>query len=367
MPLEPFKLERYFARYEFTTRYLLCAADCESWSVQDLLALEPGAAERLNRLWLGYTETAGAPALRAEIARGYTSLQPEDVLVCAGAEEAVYLFMLAVIQPGQHVVVQRPCYQSHFEVARSLGATVSGWWGREENGWALDLDELARLVRPETRAIVINSPHNPTGYLMPAETLRAIYAFAAERGIWLVMDEVYRESEYDPALRLPAAADLGEKAVSLGAVSKSHGLAGLRIGWLAARDRDLLARVAALKDYTSICSSAPSEFLAELALRHREQVVGRNVAIIRRNLDLLDGFFARQAGRFAWARPGAGPVAFPRLLGEDVEVFCDRLVRQAGVLLLPGTVFDDPGNHFRLGFGRANLPEALAALEEFLR
>ena len=362
----PFKLERYFAQSEFSVRYLLCSADCESRSIQDLLDLEVGAEERFRQLWLGYTETLGAPALRQEISNLYTTLRPEEIIVHAGAEEAIFLFMQAVLQPGNHVIVHWPCYQSHAEVARSLGCTISAWTGHEEHGWMLDLDDLRRLVRPETRAIVLSSPHNPTGFLMAPETLRAVVRLTEEKGIWLFSDEVYRECEYDPAQRLPAAADLGERAVSLGTVSKTYGLAGLRIGWLAAHDADLRARIAALKDYTSICSSAPSEFLAEVALRQRQALIERNLVIIRRNLVLLDEFFARHSRRFGWTRPQAGPVAFPRLLGEAVDAFCDRLVRQAGVLLLPGTVFDDTGNHFRLGFGRANLPEALEALEAFL-
>ena len=364
--LAPFKLERFFAQSEFSVRYLLCSADCESLSVQDLLDLETGSAERFHQLWLGYTETLGAPGLRQEISQLYTTLRPEEIIVHAGAEEAIFLFMQAVLQPGDHIIVHWPCYQSHFEVARSLGCTLSTWAAREEQGWMLDLGDLRRLLRPETRAIVLSSPHNPTGFLMAPETLRAVVRLAEERGIWLFSDEVYRECEYNPAQRLPAAADLSERAVSLGAVSKTYGLAGLRIGWLAAHDADLRARIAGLKDYTSICNSAPSEFLAELALRQRHALIERNLMLIRRNLILLDEFFTRHSQRFAWVRPQAGPVAFPRLLGEAVDSFCDRLVRQAGVLLLPGTVFDDTGNHFRLGFGRANMPEALEALEAFL-
>jgi len=366
MPPAPFKLERFFAKYEFNVRYLLCASDCESLTIQELLELEPGAAERFGHHWLGYTETAGAPSLRAEIAKLYTSIAPEEVLVHPGAEEAIYLFIQAVLQPGDHLVVHWPCYQSHFELARSLGCAVSTWAGREEQGWALDLEELRRLIRPNTRAIVLSTPHNPTGYLMAEDTLREVAAIAEQRGLWLFSDEVYRECEYDPAQRLSAGADLGERCVSLGSMSKTYGLPGLRIGWLASHDRDLLARIGLLKDYTTICSSAPSEFLTEVALRQRQALIARSLATIRANLALLDGFFARRAARFSWTRPMAGPVGFPRLLGEDIDAFSDRLVRQAGVLLLPGTIFDDPGNHFRLGFGRKNLPEALEKLEEFL-
>ena len=366
MPLNPFKLERYFARYEFAVEYLLCSSDCESLAVGDLLALEPGAAERLHHHWLGYTESQGAPGLRQEISRIYTRIQPEQVLVHSGAEEAIFLFMQAALSPGDHVIVHWPCYQSLLELPRALGCQVSPWRAYPESGWALDLDELRSLIRPNTRAIVVNTPHNPTGYLMGKVEFAALNQLAEERGLVLFSDEVYRESEHDPAARLEAACDLSERAVSLGVMSKTYGLAGLRIGWIATRDAALYARVAGLKDYTTICNSAPSEFLAELALRHRERIAQRNLGIILSNLALLDGFFTRQAGRFEWRRPAAGPIAFPRLTGEEVEAFCDRLVKQAGVLLLPGTLFDHAGDHFRIGFGRANMPKALERLEAFL-
>ena len=173
-------------------------------------------------------------------------------------------------------------------------------------------------------------------------------------------------SEYRAADRLPAACDLGEHAVSLGVMSKTYGLAGLRIGWVATRNAALLGRMAALKDYTTICNSAPSEFLAGMALRHRERLVERNVGIISANLAVLDGFLPRQAGRLDWQRPRAGPIGFPRLSGEPAEAFCEALVRETGVLLVPGSVYEDPGNHVRIGFGRRNLPEAVERLEGFL-
>jgi len=367
MQLAPFKLERYFARYEFSARYLLCGSDCESLPVEDLLALEPEAEEGLKHLWLGYTESPGAPSLRVAISRIYTSIRPEDVLVHSGAEEAIFLFMHAVLAPGDHVVVHWPCYQSLFEVARSIGCAVDRWEARPENGWALDLDELRRLLRPTTKAVVVNTPHNPTGYLMPRPDFETLNALCRERGLQLFSDEVYRELEYDPADRLPAACDLNPAAVSLGVMSKTYGLAGLRIGWVTSHNAEVLARMAALKDYTTICSSAPSEYLSELALRHRGQLAARNLGIIGANLALLDAFFAAHAERFEWLRPKAGPIAFPRLVGEDVERFCDRLVTACGVLLLPGTTYDHPGNHFRVGFARKNLPQALEQLEGFLK
>jgi aspartate/methionine/tyrosine aminotransferase len=193
-----------------------------------------------------------------------------------------------------------------------------------------------------------------------------VHKFARENNLLLFSDEVYRESEYDPATRLPAACDFGDYAISLGVTSKTYGLAGLRIGWVATKNERIYDRMATLKDYTTICNSAPSEFLAEVAMRNRQKLVQRNLGIIKDNLSVMDEFFARHAGLFSWVRPQAGPIGFPRLLKGEIEEFCDSLVKKAGVLLLPGSAYDDSFNHFRLGLGRKNLPQAVNRLEKFL-
>jgi aspartate/methionine/tyrosine aminotransferase len=367
MQISPFKIERYFARYEFNVDYVLCGSDCESMAIEDLLALEPDAADRFHRVWLGYTESQGSPPLRREICKLYRNLKPEQVLVHTGAEEAIFLFMHATLSAGDHVIVHWPCYQSLVEVARSIGCEVTLWIADEESGWALDPDELQQIIKSNTRVVVINTPHNPTGYLMPEDTFRETSHIAAETGLIFFSDEVYRESEYRVEDRLPAACDFGEHTVSLGVMSKTFGLPGLRIGWIATQNEEVYKSMAVLKDYTTICNSAPAEYLAELALRHREVLVERTRNTLLSNLNLLDPFFERHDDRFAWQRPKAGSIGFPTLLGEDVEAFCDSLVKTAGVLLLPGTVYDDPGNHFRIGFGRKNLPEAIGRLKDFLQ
>ena len=372
MNLNPFKLERYFAQYEFSVQYTLCSSDCEAMTIHDLLQLEPDARARFEQHWLGYTESLGAPTLRAEIVRIYQHILPEHVLVHTGAEEAIFLFMHALLNAGDHVIVHTPCYQSLTEIARGIGCEVTQWRARAENNWALDVDELRGLIKPNTRALVINTPHNPTGYLLSRADFLRVHEIARERDIVLFCDEVYRESEYALAARLPSACDVNERAVSLGVMSKTYGLAGLRIGWIATRNARVYERMAALKDYTTICNSAPSEFLAEIALRHRAQLAQRNVDLITRNLQLLDTFFAEHADRFAWVRPGAGPIAFPKMLRGEVDAFCHALATTQGVLLLPGRLFDDDAQpmhleqHFRIGFGRKNMPEALARLREFL-
>ncbi|PKN47483.1 MAG: aminotransferase, partial [Deltaproteobacteria bacterium HGW-Deltaproteobacteria-17] len=358
-----------FAQHEFSAPYLLGSSDCESWRVDELLAFEPDAAADLARLPLGYTESTGAPALRAAVAGLYTQVDAGEVLVHAGAGEAIFNFMNVALAPGDHVVVHEPCYQSLAEVARGIGAQVTPWRGRPESGWALSLEDLERALTPGTRWVVVNFPHNPTGFLPSRAFLEELVGLSRRHGFRLFCDEVYRGLEQDPADRLPAAADLDERAVSLGVMSKSLGLAGLRIGWIASRDPALLAELARFKDYTTICNAAPSEFLATLALRHADAILARNLGIVRDNLARLDAFFADHADRFAWTRPVAGPIAFPRLRGgPDADAFCADLVDRAGVMLLPGSLYGpEYADSFRLGFGRRNLPEALSRLESHLK
>jgi aspartate/methionine/tyrosine aminotransferase len=364
MDLRPFELERYFAKYEFTARYMLSSSDCESLSVEELLKLEPDADAKLKKLWLGYIDSRGGPELRSAIAAIYSGFSAEEILTFSGAEEAIFLFMQVQLKPGDEIIVHQPCYQSLAEVPRALGAKVLSWQGRFENGWALDFDELENLATKKTRAVVVNLPHNPTGFLMGRQEFARLAEWSKARGIVLFCDEVYRESEYQESDRLPAACELG--GVSLGVLSKTYGLAGLRIGWLASRDTALLDRIAGLKDYTTICNSAPSEFLAAIALRHREKLASRNRGIIQANMKVLDAFFERHSDRLAWVRPRGGSLSFPKLLKGDVPELCRKVVTEAGVMLAPGSLFGPFENHFRLGFGRKNMPEALALFERFL-
>jgi aspartate/methionine/tyrosine aminotransferase len=203
---------------------------------------------------------------------------------------------------------------------------------------------------------------------MTREVQAHVVELARERQLILFSDEVYRGLEHDLARRLPPACDLYERAISLGAVSKAHGLPGLRIGWLACRSPELRARITGLKLYTTICSSAPSELLVALALRHASSIVERNRLLVLGNLPLVDAFVERRDDLFSWVRPSAGPIGFPRVTlpdGVDVNAFCEQIATDAGVLLLPGSVYDVP-DHVRFGFGRANLGEALDRLDHYL-
>ncbi len=367
MKLEPFRLERYFAVHEFSASFLLCTSDCESMELGELLSLEPDAAERFQSLWLGYTESAGDPGLREAVAALYETITADHVLMHAGAEEAIFNFMNVALSPGDHVIVHGPCYQSLAEVARSIGADVSEWRGDPGHGWELDFGTLKTLLTPRTRVVVVNFPHNPTGFLPESDFIQELSDLSERHGFIIFSDEVYRGLELDPSDRLPAVADINDRAVSLGVMSKTFGLAGLRIGWVATRNTRIFNEMAAFKDYTTICNSAPSEFLATIALRNAGKIALRNLRIIQDNLDHLDRFFASHAGLFHWCRPKAGSVAFPTLLKGRVEAFCTELVEKAGVLLLPGTLYDQGLNAFRVGFGRKNVPEALREFDAYLK
>jgi len=366
MEIAPFEIERFYERWEFTAELMLSSSDCESRPLSALLSLEPDAAERLGALRLGYTEVPGSQELREAIAGLHGRCGPEDVLALAAAEEGIFLAYHALVGAGDHVVVESPCYGSAVELARSTGATVDLWRRRPEERWQHDLGELERLVGPRTKLIYINSPHNPTGTQMPRATFDRVIELAREHDAVLFSDEVYRGLEHDPADRLPAACDAYERAISLNTVSKAYGLPGLRIGWVVCRERELLARMRELKLYTTICSSAPSELLVALALRHGERIIEDGRSLLARNLPLLEELLERRAETFSWVRPNAGPIGFARVSAvPDVTAWCEQIAAEAGVLLLPGSVYGEPA-HVRLGYGRANLPAAIERLESYL-
>ncbi|WP_328524934.1 pyridoxal phosphate-dependent aminotransferase [Kribbella sp. NBC_00359] len=365
MPTLPdFRLETYFARWEFSARYHLTASDAQTLPMSELLALaDDDGRERWETLALGYTETRGLPALRAEIAATYSDAGPEDILCFAGAEEAIYLAMRTLLEPSDHVVVLTPNYQAAETIPLSV-CEATGVALRPEDDWALDVDAIERALRPNTRMVSVNFPNNPTGAVPSLDSWHRLVQLCDERGITLFSDEVYRGLELElPSL--PQATDLSGTALSLNVMSKAYGLPGLRIGWIACRDRAVLDKLERAKHYTTICNSAPSEVLALIALRAREHLLDRNRRIVAENLPVFVRFFARYPELFEFTPPDRGCVCFPRYLGADgVEAMCAELVEQAGVLLLPSSIYgsaltETPTDRFRVGLGRRDPAEAL--------
>lgn len=366
--LPEFRLEKFFRDWEFKARHHLTASDAESCRLDELFE-DPG---ELLGLHLGYIPSEGGPKLRQAIAATYSGLEPDQVLAFCGAEEGLYCAMHALLGRDDHAIVTTPNYQAMEELPLSLCHSVSPLALRAENQWDLDLDELRSLLRPNTRLLAVNFPNNPTGKVLCSERWRALLELVRERQIWLFSDEVYRGLERDPAHTLVQAADVYERALSLNVMSKAYGLPGLRIGWIACQDRDLLEKMLKIKHYLSICNSAPSELIATRALGRGPEILARNRALTVENLALWDEFFAAYPDLFEWWAPEGGCVAFPRYLGrQGVEWWCQRLLQEAGVLLLPASIYRSrlgptPVDRFRLGYGRRGLAEGLAALGRFV-
>ncbi len=368
MRIPDLKIEHFFAQFEFSTPYVMCASDSESLTLREVLDMADAECRALwDNLALGYTETWGHPLLREAIAAQYAGTDPADTLVFTGAQDAIFCLMNGQLKPDDHVVVATPCWQPLYEVPRALGADVTTVRMDTTHGFGFFVDRMAAAVRESTKMIVVNAPNNPTGALPSQADFRELTAIAERVGATLVSDEIYRSVEHDPALRLPSAVEVSDSAVSVGVVSKVYGLPGARLGWLISKDHELLERAASIKHYTTICAAAPSELLALIALRNAPAVLDRARAITQANLELLDKFFARNADHIAWQRPRGGTVAFPRFhLRRPTRDFVDQLRRDAGVLLLPGDVFEEADGFVRIGYGRRDMPVALERLEEFL-
>jgi aspartate/methionine/tyrosine aminotransferase len=372
MSLPDFRLETFFSRWEFKARWHMCASDVETMSLSDLLALanddDRAAFENLR---LCYSETSGMPRLRHVIGETYDNMSAANVMTFAGAEEGIYAAMHALLAADDHAIVVTPNYQSAESIPASLCA-VSGIALDAERDWHLDLQRVHDAIRPETRLISINFPHNPTGKLLHVDDYRQLIEVARARGIYLFSDEVYRGMERDPARRLPQMADSYERGISLNVLSKAWGLPGLRMGWVATGDRDLLSRMERIKHYLSICNAVPSEFLAIIALRARDAILERNRKLVALNLSELNRFFDDYPQFFDWKVPDGACIGFPRYTGADgVENFVQRLVQERSVLLLPASVYRSaltptPQDRFRIGFGRRQISDGLAEMRRYL-
>ena len=373
MPVLPdFKLETFFSKWEFNAKYHMCASDMESMTLQDLLNLGTEQdKEDWNQLNFKYIETCGSPKLRSAVANSYSKLSSENILAFAGAEEGLYVAMHCILKKDDHAIIITPNYQSSETIPASI-CDVSGIGLEAGNNWNLDVQKIKDAIRPNTRLISINFPHNPTGKVISKQTLNDLIDIARQRGIYLFSDEVYRLMERSNNIRLPQVADLYEKGLSLNVMSKSYGLPGLRIGWIASQDLNLLHQMEKMKHYLSICNSSPSEFLAVIALQASADILSRNHKIIDDNLKLLNPFFAQNRDLFEWNEPDGGCIGYPKYLGsEGVMAFCERLIKEHGIMLLPGSIYDSangpsPSNHFRIGYGRKAMKEGLRKFQEVL-
>lgn len=365
MKIAPFKLERYFDKYEFSTPYLLSSSDCEPFLLKELLEFaDADTKKEWDNLKLGYTESKGNPKLREEIAKLYTRITPDDTLVVT-PEEGIFISMNILLDKGDHVITTFPGYQSLYQVAEDIGCSVSKWIPDEN--LEFNIESLRSLIKDTTKLIVINFPHNPTGTTITKDSLQQIVNIAREKKIILFSDEMYRFMEYNLEDRLPSVSDLYENSISLFGLSKTFGLPGLRIGWLTTQNKTFMQQLVNFKDYTTICNNAPGEYLAIIALQNKQKLIDRSLRIIQSNLRLIESFATRHKDWFLWKTPKGGSISFPSLkINGSVFDFCQDLVKKKGVMLLPHTVYDFDQPHVRIGFGRRNLPEVLGVFEEYV-
>ena len=373
MPTLPdFRLENHFSKWEFKARYHMTASDAEAMSMRDLLAMAtPAEREAFEGMWLGYTETFGAPDLRGAIAATYAKQSALDILCFAGASEGIFAANQVILDQDSHAIVVTPNYQSHETLPNAI-CEATGVPLEPSDNWSLDIDRVAAAIRPNTRLVTINFPHNPTGAILPLDRYEALVELCRKHGIYILHDEIFNGLGETGTRHLPFIADIYERGLSLNVMSKSFGLPGLRVGWIACQDAEIVSKMERLKHYLSICNSGPSERLTMIALRNKDRILARNCAIVDENLPKWDAFFARHSELFEWQRPDGSCMAFPRYKGADgVEAFCASLVEESGVLFLPSTIYSSdlgptPTDRLRLGFGRANLDEGLAALNAHL-
>jgi aspartate/methionine/tyrosine aminotransferase len=377
MEFKPFKHLAYLTglrkRLSKPLQYNLSDSCCESLSFAQLLAFDK--TNTLDQLDLGYATIPGSPALRQAIATIHQRVLPnpqvidaDNVAVFCGAQEALFATFNALNSQTEstasEAIILTPCYPSILAVPEQLGVTVKAVELSFDNQWQFTIDDIKARLSNNTRFIVLNSPHNPTGAVMPRELAQEIVTLAREQGIYLISDEVsvlstHQESDkVELDIHHPLLAY--EKTIAIGVMSKSFGLGGVRIGWAVTQDKALLQRLLDIKGYTSICSSATDEHLATIAINNHQQIIKRNNHIIKTNLAAFSQFIETNGNRFEWHPPKGGILTLVKSnLVIDIHQLAEKLAVEHQVLILPGDLFDIEGNYFRLGLGQSNFVEGL--------
>jgi len=370
--LPDFRLETYFSKWEFKAKYHMTASDAETITLNELLNMAtPAEKEQFMQMPLSYTETFGAPDLRQTIASIHANKTVDEVLCFAGASEGIFAANNVILDKDSHAIVVTPNYQSHETLPLAI-CEATGIPLDPNDNWSLDIDRVAAAIKPNTKLVTINFPHNPTGAILSLDRYHALIELCRKHGIYILHDEIFNGLGPSTAQHLPYVADLYERGLSLNVMSKAYGLPGLRIGWIVCQDKELLSKMERLKHYLSICNSGPSERLANIALTYRDNLLARNCSIVDENLPKWDAFFNRHKDLFEWQRPDGACTAYPRYKGADgVEAFCRDLVEKSGVLLLPSTIYrsqlgDTPTDRFRLGLGRKNLDTGIVAMDKHI-
>lgn len=365
MRIEPFGVEMWMNEFETRCAYNLAETCVESLTVAELVdiaGVRDSYAGQLAAMHLTYGEIEGSQRLRTAIAALYSRQTPDNALVTHGAIGANALVHETLVEPGDRVVATVPNYQQHYSIPESIGADVRRLQLREENGFLPDLEELRDLVGSTTKLIAFSNPNNPTGSLMSEDYLHQVCEIAQKAGACVLSDEVYRGLDQEGAGTTASIADIYERGISTGSMSKAFSLAGLRLGWLVA-PVDVVEAVCVHRDYNTISVGMIDDYFASVALEAHAEILRRNRAIVHGNLETLDQWVATQP-LIDYVKPASGTTA---LLKYDLDMssrdMCLRLLNDTGVMLTPGSVMDVEG-YLRIGY--ANNPKILdEGLERF--
>lgn len=370
MDIKEFGVESWMDRYEDHCEYNLAETCVESLFMHELLALsgtDGSFLDALKDIKLTYGAIEGSPALREQVASLFTSQRAENVTITHGAAGANALVYETLVRPGDHVVSVVPNYQQHYSIPESFGARVERLWLREEDGYLPDLDALRAMVTPDTRLIVFSNPNNPTGSLMDRAMLERIVGIARASGAWVLSDEVYRGIDLAGDGFTASMADLYERGISTGSMSKAYSLAGLRLGWIVG-PADFLKTVTIHRHYSTISVGMLDDRFATLALAHRQAILGRNREILCTNLAILDAWVTAEP-TLSYVKPKSGTTALVKYdLPMASRDLCTQLLQRAGVLFVPGSTMEME-HHLRIGYAnpRRCLEMGLPLVSQFLR
>ncbi|WPG97494.1 Hypothetical protein R9X50_00027100 [Acrodontium crateriforme] len=391
-PPPPFSVEQWMDQYETTAKFNLAETCCASISLTELAAFADGGNKSASELVdlkaiQNYGDIRGNKELRTNLARLYSSktgtpLPAENILIQPGAISANFLVLYGLIKPGDHVICHHPTYQQLYSVPASLGAEVDLWKSNPVNDWLPDFDELKAMVKENTKLIILNNPQNPTGQILPKTLLHQIIDFAQLHNIIVFSDEVYRPvfhgiTPVDPEFP-PSILSLGyPNTIATGSLSKAYSLAGIRVGWVASRNAELIEKCALARDYTTISVSQLDQAVAAHALAPDtiHGLLGHNIQLCKTNLELLEKWIIKHDEYCSWTKPRAGTTAFVKFERDgqpiDAVAFCKALQEKTGVMFLPGNYGfgDEFKGYVRIGFAnRTNIiKEGLAEASKFMK
>ena len=365
MQLRPFLLDMWLDTYEHDIEFNLAASTGPSWTLNEILSLaQDEERERFLNHKVVYSRPAGAEGLRSAIAEMH-DVDADAVQVVTGASEALLILMWLAAEPGANVILPQPGFTTFSALPESLQLETRYYAIRKENGFRIDVEEIKKLANRNTKLILVNSPHNPSGATISDAELDSLHEFTSSRGIQLVSDEVYHPIFHGQPTK--SAARLAHATV-IHDFSKAFPLSGIRTGWMIEHDPKRQKDYWNTRAYFSITNNTAGEFLAELAMRHRDAVLGRTQKVASENLRHLGSFMSEHQETIGWISPRGGMTAFPWLTsGENSRAFC-QAAAERGVLLAPGDCFDAPP-HFRLSFAAIadKFPDALGRLGELIK